>query len=203
MLFGTGDLVAQIIMKTSSNDDDDSSSISSDDKIIEISNNNNNNNTNDYLFLGIDLFRTAKAVTYGSLIFAPVGTKYYPALDKIRIPINLSSSSSSPSKMTQFFTQVLPRVTFDQLIFSPCAIAFYYIVMGVFEGMKSWDEIKQSKIVPNWRPTFETNLWVWPAVQVANFSIIPVQYRLFTVNVVSVGWNAFISYRNTHHSLKN
>lgn len=147
---------------------------------------------------------------YGFAFFGPIGTKYYPALEKIRLPVSLTpkrfiskeggNNAVSSSQTQALVTQIIPRVVVDQLAFSPCACAFYYIVMGVFDGITSWRQIKETRLIPNWGPTFATNLAVWPLFQVVNFSVVPVQYRLLAVNVVSVGWNAFISYRNTHHS---
>ncbi|VVT50628.1 uncharacterized protein SAPINGB_P002827 [Magnusiomyces paraingens] len=191
ILFGTGDLVAQAI----TNSHKEQPPLAEEDGSIISSGKTG---------LNIDWVRTAKSVIYGSCIFGPVGTYYYPAIDRIPFPKILQSlglvSSTKPltSKGAQFATQVVPKVLFDQLLFSPCAIAVYYIVMGVFDGMRSWTDIVNERLIPNWANTFETNLVVWPTVQFLNFGFIPTNYRLVMVNVVSVGWNAFISFRNNN-----
>jgi hypothetical protein len=40
------------------------------------------------------------------------------------------------------------------------------------------------------------NWMVWPAVQVVNFSVVPLQHRVLVVNVVALGWNCYLSYLN-------
>lgn len=146
----------------------------------------------------VDWARTAKAVLYGSCVFGPFGTFYYPAVDRINFThlLHLPAASSS-SKTAQFLTQVAPKVAFDQLVFSPCAIAVYYVAMALLDGVTSWRRIWADRLAPNWAHTLATNLVVWPSVQALNFGVVPVGYRLAVVNVVSVGWNAFISLRNS------
>lgn len=169
-MFGTGDLLAQAITNYSSEEKK-----------------------------RMDLTRTARAVTYGGLIFGPIGSKYYQLLQKVRIPM----ANPQNKKSIEFMSEVFPRVFVDQLGFSPCACAFYYVAMGYMEGITNWNEIVETKLEPNWWPTYKTNLLIWPAIQFANFSFIPVPYRLLTVNVAGVGWNAFISYRNAHKVVHN
>lgn len=45
-------------------------------------------------------------------------------------------------------------------------------------------------------PTLTTNWSVWIPVQAVNFSIVPIHLRLLSVNVVSLFWNAYLSYAN-------
>jgi len=42
-----------------------------------------------------------------------------------------------------------------------------------------------------------TNWMIWPFVQLANFKLVPLQYRLLFVNVVSIGWNSYLSFLNS------
>ena len=85
------------------------------------------------------------------------------------------------------------RVGVDQLLFSPCAITIYFGIMGLMQR-KSFTDIKQG-----WQDNFVSTLlvnWtVWPTFQALNFTLIPVNYRLLAVNVVSLGWNTFLSHK--------
>lgn len=153
--------------------------------------------------VGVNVSQTLKSVVYGVVFFAPVGTKYYALLETLNIPLALTPKSlivNALSKHSKLITQVIPRVLVDQLMYAPCACAFYYVMMGVFDGVRDWEQIKETRLKPNWWPTFTTSLAVWPAFQLINFSIVPSHYRLLAVNVMNVGWNSYLSYRSTYHS---
>lgn len=40
------------------------------------------------------------------------------------------------------------------------------------------------------------NYKLWPAVQCVNFCLIPLNYQLLFVNVIAIGWTAFLSNAN-------
>jgi hypothetical protein len=42
-------------------------------------------------------------------------------------------------------------------------------------------------------PTLVANWYVWPAAQLINFTVVPLDLRILYVNVVSIAWTAFIS----------
>ncbi|TVY76253.1 Protein SYM1 [Fusarium oxysporum f. sp. cubense] len=71
--------------------------------------------------------------------------------------------------------EVLTRVACDQL-------GFAHVMIGVFLGSMA---------------TMEANWMLWPAVQVINFSLIPLQHRLFFANIIAIGWNSYLSWVNT------
>lgn len=134
-----------------------------------------------------DSMRSFRAWIYGGIVFAPLGTKWYPYLDKLRIPGQKTSTTGNNWKSTAF------RVGVDQLVFTPCAISLYFGIMGLMqqktltEIKKGWQENFVSTLLVNWT--------VWPTFQAVNFTLIPVGYRLLAVNVVSLGWNTFLSHK--------
>ncbi|CAG8563222.1 4074_t:CDS:2 [Ambispora leptoticha] len=175
VLFGTGDLIAQ--------------------NIEEKENDN-------YTFK-----RTARMVIFGTIIAGPMLANWYRFLDKY-VTIN------NPVKA------LLVRVALDQTFFAPCFIATFFSVQGVMEGL-SRQEIKQKletvfcfdnppllilssfnniltryntfKAYPN---ALLNNYKIWPAVQLINFRIVPLQHRTMVTNMVALGWNTYLSIEN-------
>jgi protein Mpv17 len=45
--------------------------------------------------------------------------------------------------------------------------------------------------------TLINNYKLWPAVQLINFYSVPLYYQTAFVNVIGVGWNAYLSLENT------
>uniref|UniRef100_A0A060SXX2 Protein SYM1 n=1 Tax=Blastobotrys adeninivorans TaxID=409370 RepID=A0A060SXX2_BLAAD len=128
-----------------------------------------------------DVARTSRACVYGGVIFAPIATQWYPLINRLVHP--------NPA------IQSLKRVAADQLGFAPfVGIPLYFSCLGAMEG-KSSSDIKES-LQSKYKDTLFTNWLVWPAVQMANFWVVPVQHRLLVVNIVSVAWNAFLSAKN-------
>ncbi|KAH3900437.1 related to Protein SYM1 [Saccharomycodes ludwigii] len=159
ILFGLGDCIAQIGFK-----DRNAPNLTKKDKY--------------------DKYRTLRAVFYGSIIFSPIGDRWYKILqNKLNYP-NLNK-----------FQNTVVRVAFDQLVFAPIAIPFYFFTLSLME-LKSWEEIK-SKVKDNTWPTLKSNWVVWPAFQLINFYSVPVQHRLLSVNLISIFWNSYLSYRNS------
>jgi len=135
-----------------------------------------------------DWERSLRAIVYGGIIFAPLGHNWYIFLSKINV---------GRSKVAN----TIARVGVDQLVFAPfIGIPMYYTVMTMFE-MKPLASIKE-KIRKNWWPTLRNNWLVWPAFQMVNFYLVPLQYRLLVVNLLSIGWNTYLSFvlnQKGHH----
>ena len=143
-------------------------------------------NNKETSFKHFDYKRTLRAVFYGSVIFSPIGNKWYYFLQhKVRWP----GKNKTPTLNT------LSRVLVDQLCFAPVGVPFYFGVMTVLES--GWNKEKIfDKINKNTLDTLLTNWCVWPFIQLFNFKYIRIEHRLLTVNVVSIFWNTFLSYKN-------
>ena len=53
------------------------------------------------------------------------------------------------------------------------------------------------KLDTTWWPTLQTNWMVWPFVQMINFTFLPLQHRVLFANVISIGWNSYLSWVNS------
>lgn len=142
--------------------------------------------SNDDKDVKYDYARTARSVIYGSMVFSFIGDKWFKFLNnKVNLP-NVPHSK---------WSNVLYRVGVDQLSFAPLVIPFYFGCLTLMEG-KSLGVAKQ-KIEDRWWDTLKTNWAVWPAFQLINFSVVPLQHRLLAVNCIAVFWNTYLSYKNS------
>ena len=180
-IFGVGDILAQLLF--SRDDSDTPIQPQSSDPFSTTT--TTLDTTDESASLGYNMARTLRAVVYGSLIFAPIGDKWMKFLEsKIRFVNSKPQSSNN-----------LLRVAVDQLCFAPLSLPFYFGCMTLLELQPP--EVAGLKIREQWWSTLLTNWSVWPAIQMVNFSFVPVQHRLLVINVAAMFWNAFLSHKNS------
>ncbi|KAK5076137.1 Protein required for ethanol metabolism [Lithohypha guttulata] len=125
-----------------------------------------------------DLQRTARMAAYGGLVFGPAATKWYQFLQK---NVNLGSKT----------TTTIARVAADQLVFATTNMAIFLSTMAYLEG-----ESPRKRLEKAYLPGLKANWAIWPAVQGVNFTVVPLEHRVLVVNIVSLGWNCYLSYLN-------
>ncbi|KAF7595225.1 Protein required for ethanol metabolism [Aspergillus hancockii] len=125
-----------------------------------------------------DVTRTARMVFYGGAVFGPAATKWFQFL-QTRISLR------TPGKT------LVARVAADQLIFAPTMISVFLSSMSLMEGGDPREKLNKTY----WQ-ALRTNWMIWPALQSVNFYLVPLQYRVLTVNVFNIGWNCFLSFLN-------
>ena len=54
--------------------------------------------------------------------------------------------------------------------------------MSIMEGTDPMEKLRKAYL-----STYKTNLGVWSTVQLGNFALVPLEYRVLVVNVVSLG----------------
>nr|XP_028581205.1 protein Mpv17 isoform X3 [Podarcis muralis] len=77
--------------------------------------------------------------------------------------------------------------------FAPCFLGSFLAVAGALNGLsleENWGKIKR-----DYTDALITNYYIWPAVQVANFYFVPLNYRLAVVQCVAIVWNAYLSWK--------
>ncbi|KPM42177.1 hypothetical protein AK830_g4396 [Neonectria ditissima] len=129
-----------------------------------------------------DFERLTRFMAYG-FCMAPVQFKWFRFLERI-FPITKTSA----------FGPAMKRVAFDQLIFAPFGVGLFFTVMTVAEG--GGRRAVSHKLRDMYIPTLKANYIVWPAVQIVNFRLMPVQYQLPFVSTIGIAWTAYLSLTN-------
>lgn len=87
---------------------------------------------------------------------------------------------------------IAARVALDQGVFAPVAIGMFLSSMAVLEGGDVGEKLDK-----NYKSALTTNYMVWPFVQAVNFKFVPLDHRVLFVNVISIGWNCYLSALNS------
>jgi len=126
-----------------------------------------------------DYVRTARMAAWGGCVFGPIVVQWYKVLDRVKFP-------GRPN------LELVSRVAADQIIFTPVNLMFFFTGMTLLEGGDP-----KKKLQNSYWETLKSNWLIWPGVQLANFKFVPLEHRLLVVNLVSLGWNSYLSYVNT------
>ncbi|GMF75607.1 unnamed protein product [Aspergillus oryzae] len=102
-------------------------------------------------------------------IFGPAATTWFGFLQRNVVLKN--------SKAT-----IVARVAADQCLFTPTHLTCFLTSMAIMEGSDPIEKWRNSFL-----PSYKANLTIWPLVQGVNFSIVPLEYRVLVVNLVSLG----------------
>jgi len=150
-----------------------------------------------------DFERLSRFMAYG-FCMAPIQFRWFKFLEKT-FPLTKSSA----------FVPAMKRVAFDQLIFAPFGVAAFFTVMTLAEG--GGRRGVYNKMRDMYVPTLKANYMLWPAVQVINFRLMPVQFQLVSrirnspspeipllthrllqpfVSTVGIAWTAYLSLTN-------
>ncbi|BCS17433.1 Mpv17/PMP22 family protein [Aspergillus puulaauensis] len=123
--------------------------------------------------------RTCRMACYGGLVFGPAASTWYRLI-------------ASQINFRDMRKTLLARVACDQLVFAPVATGVFLSSMALLEGADPRQKLDES-----YSTALGTNYLVWPMAQFVNFKFVPVQHQLLFVNVVSLGWNCFLSCLNS------
>lgn len=123
--------------------------------------------------------RTLTMVSMGCGFVGPVVGGWYKVLDRL-IP--------GTTKV-----DALKKMLLDQGAFAPCFLGCFLPLVGVLNGMSAQDN--WAKLQRDYPDALITNYYLWPAVQLANFYLVPLHYRLAVVQCVAVVWNSYLSWK--------
>ncbi|KAL1582103.1 hypothetical protein WHR41_09226 [Cladosporium halotolerans] len=119
-------------------------------------------------------------------IMAPLQLRWFAFLNNA-FPVGVAGASSTAAAMK--------RVAFDQLIFAPGGLACFFTFMTVCEG--GGKRAVTRKFQDVYVPTLKANFLIWPAVQMLNFRVMPIQFQIPFVSAIGIAWTAYLSLTNS------
>uniref|UniRef100_A0A667G054 Mitochondrial inner membrane protein Mpv17 n=1 Tax=Lynx canadensis TaxID=61383 RepID=A0A667G054_LYNCA len=123
--------------------------------------------------------RTLTMVSVGCGFVGPVVGGWYRVLDRL-VP--------GTTKV-----DALKKMLLDQGGFAPCFLGCFLPLVGALNGLSAQDN--WAKLRRDYPDALITNYYLWPAVQLANFYLVPLHYRLAVVQCVAVLWNSYLSWK--------
>ncbi|XP_028638640.1 protein Mpv17 [Grammomys surdaster] len=106
--------------------------------------------------------RTLTMVSLGCGFVGPVVGGWYKVLDHL-IP--------GTTKV-----DAVKKMLLDQGGFAPCFLGCFLPLVGILNGMSAQDN--WAKLKRDYPDALITNYYLWPAVQLANFYLVPLNYRI-------------------------
>ncbi|KAA8652112.1 Mpv17/PMP22 family protein [Aspergillus tanneri] len=148
-----------------------------------------------------DFERLTRFMSYG-FFMAPIQFKWFGFLSRA-FPL----TKKNPT------IPALKRVAFDQFIFAPfgtdptcgglslvidnlhLGLVCFFTFMTIAEG--GGKRALTRKFQDVYLPTLKANFVLWPAVQILNFRIVPMQFQIPVVSTVGIAWTAYLSLTNS------
>jgi len=122
-----------------------------------------------------DWQRTFRLCFTNGIVLAPLAMKWYALLDGLALPLLVS-------------------VLLDQLLWGAVTNSLFYFVTKYLEGESVMNSIVHVR--RNVPLTIRAAFYLWPLVQIVNLSMVPLEYRLIVMNIVSVPWSAYLSLKS-------
>ncbi|KAK5213032.1 hypothetical protein LTR67_006430 [Exophiala xenobiotica] len=130
-----------------------------------------------------DFERLTRFMSYG-FIMTPLQFLWFGRLTKW-FPITPKSGT----------VPALKRMAMDQLVFAPFGLSCFFTFMTVAEGGGKREISRKFQDV--YLPTLRANWILWPAVQLINFRVMPLQFQIPFVSTIGIAWTAYLSLTNS------
>ncbi|CAO1639374.1 unnamed protein product [Sympodiomycopsis kandeliae] len=133
---------------------------------------------------GWDWSRSSRFLIFG-IGMAPILAEWNKIIE-YRLPLR----ASPVGKVSM--AALAKRVAFDQIAFAPFGLVCFVGVMGALEYSGDLERIK-GKFKDMYIPALLSNWKVWPAIQLINFSLVPLRFRVPFTSMCGIGWTGYLS----------
>ncbi|KAE8351101.1 hypothetical protein BDV28DRAFT_137838 [Aspergillus coremiiformis] len=130
-----------------------------------------------------DFERLTRFMSYG-FFMAPIQFKWFGFLSRT-FPLTKKNPTLA----------ALKRVAVDQLLFAPVGLVCFFTFMTIAEG--GGRRALTRKFQDVYLPTLKANFVLWPAVQILNFRVVPIQFQIPFVSSIGIAWTAYLSLTNS------
>jgi protein Mpv17 len=131
--------------------------------------------------LDLDWKRTVRFGLSGALLNGPCGFKWMMLMEKI----------FGTHKSVRV---IIGKIAADALIYSPFIIAMFFSFQGVLERKTLFEIVE--KIENKFKHAILLSWSIWPLANLVGLLAIPFKYRMLFNNILSVGWNTYMSQYN-------
>uniref|UniRef100_A0A2P2I5S7 Mitochondrial inner membrane protein Mpv17 n=1 Tax=Hirondellea gigas TaxID=1518452 RepID=A0A2P2I5S7_9CRUS len=123
--------------------------------------------------------RSARFFTLGTVLVGPALRVWYGVLDRKFGSLGRAAA--------------LKKVFFDQAFFAPSFLVVFLGSLGLMQG-KTANEV-QKQIKKDYIDIVIAGWMVWPAVQVCNFSFVPLHHQVLVVQTFALFWNTYLAWK--------
>lgn len=128
----------------------------------------------------LNIERTVKFAAFGLLYIGPAISIWYRFLDR-------------SFGVKKFLLKPWQKVIADQTIFSPQINLLAIPVLGLLNS-NSLEQMKDN-VRNNYVDIMIANYKIWPAVQMVNFYLVPLNYRVVFASFFSLIWNTYYTWK--------
>jgi len=128
---------------------------------------------------GYNADRGLKAAIWGGIIFAPLAHTWYNKVLEKYVP-GVSNRA------------VFTKVFLDQTAWGLAVNSLYLAYATIAINGGNLSDARHAVETKMW-PLMKANWMLWPAVQIVNFKFVPGPLQVPFINVVVLGWSAFLA----------
>uniref|UniRef100_A0A7E4V232 Mitochondrial inner membrane protein Mpv17 n=1 Tax=Panagrellus redivivus TaxID=6233 RepID=A0A7E4V232_PANRE len=125
-----------------------------------------------------DKWRTVRFFVLPCFFIAPVLSKWLVLLERVK---------GHPKIVP------LKKLLIDQICYAPFFSASIIFNLRVLEG-HSLTESKDMLVRDFWN-IYQHSIKYWPCVQLVNFYLMPLNFRVIFVQIAALAWNTFLSFK--------